>query len=452
MLSSFTLAALAATQIVVGAATDPVAALPDVESVLTKATGKVHDFAEQAIAMQRRVAQQQDKSRQALAAQKATYESKLAEQDARSEAISANNTVIDRANKALQASISGLEVEVRFLQDGNNKMRKSLQGIDSKVQAATAFLMASLKDTDDTDAEELKVLKPTTPKPTLDHFLAVAAAATGLDKLSLLQFSRSSPRSSGPEDLVDILSKSLADIATAEVEGAAELKSHFLSNFEDGQKRQEALNMTQAKLLELQSELKIHQGKLIEAKTHLEATRKQLRDRLEGLRTFARKVDSAALSTLENTTVPTTLATSAKAPAKVAPAPAAAAPVIQVATVAAATKKQEKPAAKKPVKPASKKSEKPKKAAFLQTHQDHRDASALRKPSGASVPKPQKRHGPPKAAPKAASKPSAASSKLKQQHRKRPEPTALLQASSTRTTETKVPEQSFMSTWLSALR
>lgn len=268
------------------------AALPDVESVLTKATDKAHDFAEQAMAMQRRVTEQQEKSRAALAAQKASYEAKLASQAAQSDTISANNTAINSANEALQKSNTILEAELMDMQGKNAHMRQALQEISNKVEAAKLFIVDSMKATDDTNAEELHVLAPTTPKPTLDHFLAMAGAS----KVSLLQLS--SPRSQGPEDLVSVLSKSLADIANAEVEGAAELKAHFLASFEEGQKRQVDLNATHAELLKRQTDLKERQGKLMEAKNHLLNTNKQLTGRLHGLRVFARKLDSVAASSL----------------------------------------------------------------------------------------------------------------------------------------------------------
>jgi len=272
--------------------------LPDVESVLNKANNKAHDFAEQARAMQANVELQQQKSRDALAAQKAAYEKRLSQQALQSDAIKANNTEIDSQNNALEKSNTVLFKELNGLQANNTKMRQALKTIDDKVAAAALFLADSLKVTDDSNAEELSVLAPTTPKPTLDHFLAVA----GADRVSLLQLSSPRALSQGPEDLVNVLSKSLADIASAEVEGAAELKAHFLANFEDGQKQQAALNATQVQLMELQSELKAHQSKLLEAKAHLQATNKKLVERLHGLRVFARKVDSAAAGSLDTKT------------------------------------------------------------------------------------------------------------------------------------------------------
>lgn len=330
----FALSLLLASQL--AWAGNPATSLPDVESVLTKATDKAHDFAEQASAMQAKVALQQQKSLDALSAQKKLYESKLSQQAAMSDAISANNSAIDAANKALKKSNTDLEVELKRLQDENGEMRKSLQTIDEKVAAAKLFLEDSLKVTDDTDAEELYVLAPTTPKPTLDHFLAVA----GGERVSLLQLS--SPRSQGPEDLVSVLSQSLSEIATAEVEGAAELKAHFMANFQDGQRHQEALNATNAQLVQLQAELKAHQAKLLEAKSHLQATGAQLSQRLHGLRIFARKVDSAAATPLDSK--PASQHPSTPAPVALA---AHAAPATTLAPVLVA--KPEPPAPKKTV-------------------------------------------------------------------------------------------------------
>lgn len=450
MVGALTVVALAAVQL--AAATPSAAALPDVEFVLTKATDKARDFAEQASAMQRRVAQQQEKSRAALDSQRATYESKLSQQAAQSDASSANNSAIDKANKALQTSNSDLEAEVKTLQDDNAKMRQSLQAIDSKVAAAKLFLEDSLKVTDDTTAVELLVLVPTTPKPTLDHFLAVAGGATFGDALALLQLS-SPLRHDGPEDLVSVLSKSLADIATAEVEGAAELKAHFMANFEEGQKRQAALNATQVTLLELQSELKVHQGKLLEAKAHLEATGKQLRDRLHGLRVFARKVDIAAVTTL-GTPAPEAkpaqnLSAVAKESAKHVPVPkfvkrAGPPPApLAAASVAAAA-------------PASTPLEKP-KAMLAEVRADVRKPT-LRKQSNATVAKPAERKTSPQKKASAAvpesslrkgSQKASGVKKESQHHKKRPAPPALIQSASV---NPKVEQPFFMGTFFSALR
>lgn len=330
-------------------------ALPDVESVLTKATGKAHDFAEQASAMQAKVALQQQKSRDALAAQKASYEKKLSQQAAQSDAIKANNTLITSHNDALKKANADLESELRDLQSNNAKMRQSLKTIDDKVSAAELFLQDSLKVTDDSDAEVLSVLAPTTPKPTLDHFLAVA----GAEQLSLLQLSSTGSRSQGPEDLVNVLSKSLADIASAEVEGAAELKAHFLANFEEGQRQQAALNATQVQLMELQSELKDRQAKLLEAKGRLQSTSKELTGRLHGLRIFARKVDSAAAGSLA--TKPATQEKVEPAPAATTQAPAQAAPVeVAKSAVVAVATPQKLETLKKPVAPQASATQSPK--------------------------------------------------------------------------------------------
>jgi len=342
------------------------ATLPDIESVLTKATGKAHDFVEQAAAMQAKVALQQQKSRDALAAQKSAYELKLSQQAAENEAIRANNSKIDSQNHALTQANDDLTLELKSLQANNAKMRHGLQTIDEKVSAASIFVQDSLKVTDDSNAEALSVLAPTTAKPTLDHFLAVA----GADRVSLLQLPRSIGQ--GPDDLVSVLSKSLSDIAAAEVEGAAELKAHFLANLEAGQKEQAALNATRAQLVAVQAELQAHQAKLLEAKEHLQATGKQLAQRLHGLRIFARKVDSAAAVSLDANAESGTRAPAAHsaAPPAAAPAPAklhsSAAGDASVAVKVTSLKKVQtaKVVAPEPaVRPAPKKTEEPRKEA-----------------------------------------------------------------------------------------
>jgi len=270
-----------------------VSALPDVDTVLTKAISRAHDFEEQTLAMQRQVSEQQAKSGTVLVAQKAAYEKTLSALAVQNEFISTNNAALVAANDALHKSNSAMEAELANIGTSNDKMRQVLQAMHGSVKSAKLFLVDSLKVTDDTDSEELHVLAATTPKPTLDHFLAIA----GSDKVSLLQM-HSHIR--GPEDLVNVLSKSLADIATAEAEGAAELKASFNASFEESQKRQSDLNATHAKLMQNQAELKEHQTKLFEAKSRLANTSKQLVGRLYGLRAFAHKLDDLAASSLES--------------------------------------------------------------------------------------------------------------------------------------------------------
>lgn len=281
---------------VLGQGPDAAGQLPAVEAVLTKADGKAVDFAAQAMAMQKMVEESQRKGREALATQKADYEKQLTEQATASRAVVDRNTAISNQISHVRKTNSELKEDTSNLQAGNIHMRKILQQISDKVDAANLFVSDSLKLTDDSGAEELKVLEPTTPRPTLNRFLEQAGA-------SLLQISKPDHGSNTPEDLVQVLSRSLTDIADAQKEGAAELKAHFLASFEEGRVKQQDLLAQQKNLNATLEEELGYQRQLTAAKEHLVSTRDSLKQRLHGLRIFARKLDQTAHDVLSADTV-----------------------------------------------------------------------------------------------------------------------------------------------------
>jgi len=266
--------------------------LPDLDTVLAQATNKAQDFAKQAAAMQKRLSEQQERSREALAAKKKDYENQLQQIHKVNDAIGVQNSVLLSHNRELERANTEMFARLKGVQARNNEMWTTLQNITEKVSAAQLFITDSLKVTDESHADELLVLAPTTPKPTLDHFLDVASGRT----VSLLSIGAN--HHDDPMELVTGLSDSLSDIKKAEDEGAAELKAHFMASVRQAEQRQAELNATQAELLHTQSQLEGHRAKLEEAEAHLQATTKQLQDRLQGLRVFADNVDASVASTI----------------------------------------------------------------------------------------------------------------------------------------------------------
>lgn len=291
MAHAFIMAALGACSTIACAGKAP---LPDVDSVLTKASLRAHDFTEQARLMQQRLDEEQQKSRAALATQKKQYEKQLSALRAQSQAITDENSDLEAANnKTEQANAVTLE-ECNALEGRNAKMRDILKNISAKVTVANQFLEDSLKVTDDSDAKELAVLSPTTLKPTLDNFLAVTRG----DKISLLGLGNTS-HGDDPKDLVHVLSNSLTEISTAQSDGAAELKAYFVAELEKVRTRQAALNTTQAELRSRQARLQERRSSLLAAKAHLEKTNTQLNERIRSLGVFADTVGGSVASTLE---------------------------------------------------------------------------------------------------------------------------------------------------------
>lgn len=268
------------------------APLPDVDTVLTKATSKAHAFAEQAAVMQQKLAEQQEKSRANLAMQKKDFEQRLDRMQHQSENISARNSELQRDNRAIERQNMNLLAELEGIQENNSKLRATLRSLTDKVAAAELFTVDSLKVTDDSLAQELMVLAPTTRKPTLEQFLHF----TNGREVSMLAI-RARLRGD-PGELVSSLSSSLTEIQAADDEGAAELKAQFLASMATKEERQAQLNATQAKLLQTKAELQEHHGKLLDAKVHLMATSKQLRERLGGMLVFADTVGASVDSAL----------------------------------------------------------------------------------------------------------------------------------------------------------
>lgn len=279
--------------------------LPEVDKVLTKAADKVHDFAMRAAAMQAHVAKKQQQKRDFLAAKKSSYEHMLETQ-------AAENSAVVKANEAIHGEIgdlkhvnAGLEEDSWKLKQDNEFMHSVVSSVRNKVVAAKAFLNNSLHATDDSKEAKLLVLEPPKPKPTLSHFLAVATGrASTQAKSSLLQTgSRASARrsvdESRAEDLVSVLSQGLVDMASAQREGETQLKASFLAAWKRGEERRGELNATQTTLVEERTSLDSHQAALRSAKAHLLETRRQLQQRLQGVRVFAQRVGSATATTLK---------------------------------------------------------------------------------------------------------------------------------------------------------
>lgn len=268
------------------------AALPSVDTVLTKANSKALDFAQKAADLQKKLDEERRASRAALSKQKEEYEKLLQAQSHQSSVISQHIEETKTGNNELSKLNTQTMAEVTSLREKNAEMRSALESVISKVSAAQLFLADSLKVTDDSNAKELDVLIPSTPEPTLDHFLAM----TRDNKMSLLAVH--TRRASRPEDFVSMLAGSLEDIETAQKEGIADLKAHFMESFSQGEKHQAELNATLAALNQTQVDLKEKRAKLLEAKAHLESTNKDLNERLRAMRAFANRVDDTVRGSL----------------------------------------------------------------------------------------------------------------------------------------------------------
>lgn len=288
--------------------------LPDVDVVLGKASGKALDFAAQATEMQARLASKQKEHRAVMAGRKKTFETRLSEQAERNKHISDENAQIRSNIHNLEHNNSRVEKECLHLQAQNVEMRRIMASITEKVGVATSFLSDTLNVTDDTNAEELEILAPTTPKPTLEHFIRVAGSSdlgasllqvrNGMTTKATAKVTAKVTSQERPAllagDLVKVLSASLVDISAAEKEAMATLEASFLESFAMGENLTHSLLQKQAELNQTESQLLTRKAQLTSAKLHLLATRRQLTKRFRGLQVFASKVDQGAREALSS--------------------------------------------------------------------------------------------------------------------------------------------------------
>jgi len=264
--------------------------LPDVDDFLTNATTKVHQFEKRTSDIKHEIEKNWEESRSVLSSQKAKYESILKAQEQQSKAIEERIEQVKLGNRQISQMSEDLEANLTSMQEDNRQLRLALTAMGDKVEAANSFIEQSIRATDDTDADVLKVLAPTTQAPTLDSFLA----ATNDEKKSLLQVEPQSP-----EAAVDALSNSMSEIEAAEEEGAEMLHKAFQDKFDAGEQKQAALNATLAELWEVRSDLKVHLAKLGEAQEFLEHTHYMLRTRVQALQVFAEKLNLFAVHALK---------------------------------------------------------------------------------------------------------------------------------------------------------
>lgn len=293
------------------------APLPDVETVLTRATDTAQEFAAQAKAMQARVEQRQNESKKALARQKAEFQGNLTAESEKNQKIMAANDHLRAAIGAVKASTAQIRKETESIRDNNNMMHRVLSVLDGKVTAAEQFLSDSMNKTDDRNADELEVLLPPKPLPTLDHFISVLHGDASADEgpASFMQVSlqprlrgrrlraraeTAAPDEMNPDSLSKLLSQSLQDIDKEQKEGEAQLKAHFLAFHQESMKKRQDLLAVQARLDKEKKDLQALEKELYGAKAHVVATRMELLKRLHGMKVFSEKIDAAAVHALKS--------------------------------------------------------------------------------------------------------------------------------------------------------
>jgi len=321
--------AYATTWCVYGGAVDEADAaplLPDVDSLFQEASDTVSLFNTQASRVQDLIDAQQKASKDEIMSQKTHYESELAKMKQNNSNMVAANDKIRSTIQQLRQGNENVLVQTNSIQRVSQLLRDALISVHPKMNVAKQFISDSLNMSNLTGHKVLQVLEPAAPEPTLEHFLAVARGALdsteammhksdvaermSKEHVSLLEMSggmkvtsrnlrrKQHDSDETPEDLVQTLSDSIVKLDSAQEQGLTELKAHYIALSEVGTKRyqvlaaeQQALNQTRANMVTLQ-------GQLQTAKAHVWETINGLKQRINGIRLFAQKMNETAAAAI----------------------------------------------------------------------------------------------------------------------------------------------------------
>jgi len=329
-----------------------------------------------------------------MAQQKAAFEGKLRAEELANRGLAAQNKDISRENQVLRNGNDAIRKHAQQLQATNMVMRQELLALQSRLGSVQDFVGQSLTKTDDSQADELRVLKAPAAKPEIQVPQApvqpvsaaplptsvVAAHATkaaevtaakttvvsntkaaankegeeeeddgaadedeGDDATSLLALGANKRREEPPaqtkaeasgdaRELIKVLQKGVTSLGEQERASEAQLKALFDSSFQAGAKKQHKLVAKQESLNATRASLTALQGELRAAEAHLEATQKQLSAKLHDTGSFLQKLAHLALApTAQVGELTKQLPTSVSAPvAPPAEAPAAVASLVDI--------------------------------------------------------------------------------------------------------------------------
>mmetsp|Transcript_56781 Transcript_56781/g.122741 ORF Transcript_56781/g.122741 Transcript_56781/m.122741 type:complete len:646 (+) Transcript_56781:79-2016(+) len=260
--------------------------LPPVEVLVAGSSGAYQNINAHFSELGQQLSSMQQSSAEAVSARKAEYEAALKEQ-------TENNSAVATVNSRLKVDIDGinsrtasLRKHVAEIQKSNSLVRRDLESLQANMTTAVEFAGSSLRDSDDSNVQELGVLVE------LDKQAAQKSAAELerrrreeiLGASSVLQI-RSSP--SGSEDILGGLEMAFADVRGQEQAAMESLRVSFKAQMK-------AAIEENARLLSEQSSLqatKRASGKLEErlkiAVEHLEGTQRFLQERSKAVRQYA---------------------------------------------------------------------------------------------------------------------------------------------------------------------
>jgi chromosome segregation ATPase len=313
--------------------------LPAVTAMLGSASGTMRTINQEAKTLEAQVLQVEAQNEEKMQQQKAVFERKLHQQEARNREVIAENTAISHAIEELKEGNTELRKHAKTLSEENHLMRTELHTLQNKLGQANQFISDSMGATDDSKAKELAVLKGTAKRRHETAELEVAKASKKVEDddddkddkdddddddddkadnkaTSFMEMSSKTKKMfaetedsmedeevptttqapADPKSLVDTLHGEVETMQKEGKESERKLKAIFVATYQEGQKRhqalisqQKSLNATRSSLTELQEELKT-------ADKHLEHTRTDLKQRLRGLGLFVQRLAHLALA------------------------------------------------------------------------------------------------------------------------------------------------------------
>jgi len=283
-------------------------ALPDVDFFMEGAQDPLKEFGEQAEMLKKQVAENEEQKKASMLNMKAKFESNLTIQAERIDQIHQDIIQLNKSISQENLAVAKLRTDCKKVQKSNDVMRTALESLRPKMRTAAGFLADTIQMTDDRNSTDLDVLRPTTPKPTLEHFLD---ALDHSHKVSLLEVSAGSRRSeaflprsadnseAGPEDLVGTLAERLEVLSAAGDQGEAKLKARFLAYYEVGSIKEQALLSRKQTLSGSLTEVKALHAQLDAVKTHLFEIRSLLYERIQAILLFAVNGEGVAATALD---------------------------------------------------------------------------------------------------------------------------------------------------------
>lgn len=286
--------------------------LPSVENVLSEVSQSfLNDFTEQADTARRQVAEKQAAIDTVMAARKAGLERRLAERDAELSWTRDQKEKLQTEVDSMRTANSEFAQTTDTMEKTNEAMRNALEELQDKLHVANDFVEKALNDDDAADDDAMKVLAPSSVAPSLSQFLQIAVDN---DNLTHAPFTRNSteraletslvqvgvhaskfdvlPPLQSPDDVLQLLSRSLDNLDDAKQHGEARLEARFLAAMEMRESERAKLVAEVKELQSMRAQLEEQHTLLNNSSHEMVRIAKSLKGRLDGIVVFTTNLDA----------------------------------------------------------------------------------------------------------------------------------------------------------------